>query len=215
MIGMVDSGAPCVSDGATAGSAGGQWEGEPVWDWPHPATSGTLGQNPRHRTRHRHALQGAPSVHLPSLSILPSQRCPSSPPSIPSPPSRTYPSDFLPPPSSSLSLPLLLVLYVAVIWWLFFYVLLCLYANGPFYTCSYLIAVHLCVYYRAPWCQPSWSSRRRMGRCTLSSLNTETTWDKTSSSYRSSLSWTRSESNVLLPYKPIITILSTYYYHII
>lgn len=47
----------------------------------------------------------------------------------------------------------------------------------------------LCV--RALWCRPSWSSEPRTRPCTRSSSNTETIWDKTSSSCRSSRSWTK------------------------
>lgn len=52
---------------------------------------------------------------------------------------------------------------------------------------------------RVLWCQLSSYLRQRMGSSILSSLNTEMTWDRTSSSCRLFHSWTRLEDlNLLL-----------------
>lgn len=66
------------------------------------------------------------------------------------------------------------------------------------------------VWVRVLWCQPSWSSRLRMEPCTQLSSNMETTWDRISSSFRSSRSWTKWEYSYVTGVYGLVLVLFDY-----
>lgn len=165
----VNSFPPRVSaDGAAAGSAGWQREGESLRDRADSSSSGASDQDQGHRPRDSHTLQGTEEVTLILINhILCNWRILGGDDDIQGTGAllRFCIQDSLGSVSTVTSIG---VMHHS---WVFF--------------------PSVCV--RVLWCQPSWSSRLRMEPCTQLSSNMETTWGRTSSSFRSSRSWTKWE----------------------